>query len=74
MIGRRAVAGLGLAAALVVGLPVGLVDRPPSAQAASGAAPTLVLAGQSPWTPLAGTFTMRLVGLNVPAGTTVALT
>jgi Family of unknown function (DUF6049) len=67
----RTIAGCGFAVAIAL---AAAAPVPAAAQALSGAAPALVLAGQSPWVPLGGIFTMRLQGTNVSPGSTVAIT
>jgi hypothetical protein len=72
---RRAFGACAVAIVAVMIGAVGMSASPPvSAQVAATGTPTLTLASQSPWIPLRGTFTMTLLGVNVPAGSTVAVT
>ncbi len=77
MTGRRVGACVALAVVVVLACSVAISPSWGAATASAqsaGTAPQLILAGQSPWTPINGTFTMQLDGVNLPAGTTVVVT
>jgi hypothetical protein len=78
MRGRRFPVRALLACAAIVVACAGLTATTAHAQTSSTAAgetaPRLVLEGQSAWAPLDSPYALRLVGQNVPPGTTLALT